>query len=368
MKKIKVYLQYPWKVSDSQYYKNLLEFPPEGVEYIFSESNRTGIMYNKRKFRFIGFVKRIIRKVTHGLGLEILNIRKSPSNINYDLIHCAHCLSSNNSPWVADFESSWQMLVSDHGMGEGREKVLNVLGKKNCKNIIAWTNSAKEDILKKYPEIKDKVEVLFYAMPLPKIKKKKTKDIGLLFLGRYFRRKGGLHTLEAFDRLTKKYPNVTATIVSSVPEKIKEKYSFNKKIKICDLMPYEKVIEEVYPSSDIFIYPGYSDTFGFSFVEALAFGLPIITVDGFARREIIENGKTGFIISLKNKLDYDQIGKNEEEVVREIVKRASSLIENHSLRKKMSLNCRNVVKKGKFSIINRNNKLKKIYEGAIKDD
>jgi len=44
------------------------------------------------------------------------------------------------------------------------------------------------------------------------------------------------------------------------------------------------------------VYPGYSDSFGFAFLEAMAFGLPIVTVDGFARREIVEDGKNGFVI------------------------------------------------------------------------
>ena len=44
---------------------------------------------------------------------------------------------------------------------------------------------------------------------------------------------------------------------------------------------------EIFPQSDIFIYPGYSDTFGFALIEALASGTPIITIDGFARKDIV---------------------------------------------------------------------------------
>ena len=284
----------------------------------------------------------------------------------FDLVHCAHCLSSNNSPWVADFESSWQMLISDHGKGEGRGKVLKVLKNRNCKKIIAWTESSKRDIIFKYPEIKEKVEVVPHAIPFPKLKKKKKKNIRLLFIGRYFRRKGGLHTLDAFDKITKKYDNVDAILISPIPKEIKEKYSKNKKLKFYGLIPYEKVIGEIFPSSDIYVCPGYSDTFGFPFIEALAFGLPVITVDGFARKDLIHEGKTGFIIPLKNKIDPLTIGHNENKIVREIVKKTSKLIEDKKLREKMSLNCTNIVKKGKFSIKERNKKLKNIYLNAIK--
>jgi len=34
MKQIKIYLQYPWVVSDSSYYKYLINNSPENVEYM----------------------------------------------------------------------------------------------------------------------------------------------------------------------------------------------------------------------------------------------------------------------------------------------------------------------------------------------
>jgi len=363
MKKIRVYIQYPWKVSDSQYYKSLIESPPKGISYI--NEKKQGMIINKNQMLFINFLKRILRNFTHKSKLAILNIRKTPTDQKFDLIHCAHCLSFNNSPWVADFESSWQMLISDHGKGEGREKVLKILKKQNCKKIITWTESAKKELLIKYPEIKNKVEIVSHAIPFPKFQKRKKKKIRLLFIGRYFRRKGGLHTLEAFDKLTKKYPNVEAFMISPVPEEIRKKYEKNTKIKFFGLIPYEKIIKKILPSSDIYVCPGYSDTFGFPFIEALAFGLPIITVDGFARKDIVDEGKTGFIIPRKKPINSNIIGPNEEEIIKKIIKKTSKLIENKKLRENMSKNCKYEVKEGKFSIKKRNQELKKIYLDAL---
>jgi glycosyltransferase involved in cell wall biosynthesis len=58
-------------------------------------------------------------------------------------------------------------------------------------------------------------------------------------------------------------------------------------MKLLPLMPQDKLFKEVFPKSDIFVYPGFSDTFGFALTEAISFGVPVVTVDGYSRREII---------------------------------------------------------------------------------
>ena len=365
MEKIKIYLQYPWKISDSQYYKNIIEYPPKGIEY-FSNKEKAGMIINKKKLKLANFVKRIARSTAEKYGLVILNLHHTQTNKSYDLIHCAHCLSANDGPWVADFEAVWQMYISGQRKKSAKKKALEILKKENCKKILAWTEDAKKQIIKKFPEIKEKLEIVPFAMPFPKFKKIKSKKIRLLFVGRYFWKKGGLHALESFDRLTKKYKNVEAILVTQAPKEIKKKYSKNNKLKFYDLVPYGVMTNKIFPSSDIYVCPGYSDTFGFPFVEALAFGLPTITVNNFARKELIENKKTGFIIPNGGNINPNKIGKKEEEIIQKIVYYTSKLIRDKKLREKMSKNGIEIVKKGKFSIQERNKKLKKIYREALK--
>ena len=365
-KKIKIYIQYPWKTSDSQYYRSLLDNPPRRIEYL-SDNKKIGMITNKTKFQIQHFLKNSMRNFLRFTGISLANIKKTEIKEEYDLIHCAHCLSKNDSPWVADFEAAWQMWVLGKKSKKSYEKIKNTLLKENCKKIIAWTEDSKKDILKEFPEIGKKIEVVPYAMPFPdKLKKKRKQNITLLFIGRYFYGKGGLHTLEVFDRLTKKYDNVAAAFISSTPRKIIEKYRQNKKIKIFGLMPYEKIKKEVFPKADIFIYPGYGDSFGFAFVEALAFGLPIVTVDGFARKNIIEEGKTGYILNRPKEFSIESIGENEKKIIDQMVNKTSLLIENKKLRQKMSKEGIKTVKNGKFSIKERNKRLERIYSEAVK--
>ena len=365
MKKIKVYLQYPWKFPDSPYYKYLLQEHPKEIEYLNVEKQK-GVITNKKFFWFSNFLKRNIRRTFNLVKFSIPNAHLSPKG-DYDLIHCAHCLNKDKTkPWVCDIESEWQLYVGNKNKFV-KKKVERILKRDNCKKILPWAQFTANEIIKEYPSIKDKIEVVYPAIPVVKnLNRKKEKEIILLFIGRYFYWKGGLYALEVMDRLTKKYKTVKAICVSEVPEEVKEKYSSNKKIKIYGLMSQEKVFE-IYNQSNIFIYPGFSDSFGFGFLEAMNFGLPIITIDnGGCRREILEDKKTGFISVLNKELNENLIKKIDNEIINSLVKNTSKLIEDNKLRNKMSKECIKVIKEGKFSIKERNKKMKKIYEETLK--
>ncbi|MDH3324462.1 MAG: glycosyltransferase family 4 protein, partial [Candidatus Peregrinibacteria bacterium] len=285
---------------------------------------------------------------------------------DYDLIHCAHCLSKNkNRPWVADIEMTPSFAISGWDTKKGKEKIEKILMSKNCKKLIPWAESIKRDVLKAFPNIEDKVEVVYPAVPeIKKLKKSKNKKLKIIFIARYFDIKGGLIALEVMERLRQRH-NIEGIVVSSVSEELKEKYN---KLKIYDLLPQQKLFE-LMKNSDLFLYPGSVDTFGFSLLEAMSFGLPTITINTertASRKEIIENGETGLIFDIEDNLSFEKIGQDEEAVIKKLINRTSILIENNKLREKMSKNCLKEIRSGKFSIKERNKKLNKIYREAIK--
>jgi len=378
--KIKIYLQYPWKFPDSPYYKYLIDNPPENVEYL-NVKKQKGVITNKKRLGLSNFSKRIIRELIKKMRIPLVNAHKTKQRKKYDLIHCAHCLSKNNFPWVADLESVWQLYVSAQKTKAATKKIKKILSNKNCRKIILWTKRTEEEFNETFPEIKNKTTIVYPAVPLPEIKKKQLKGVNLLFVGRSFYEKGGLDALRVIDYLTKRYDNVRAVIVSKVPKEILERYSLNKKVKFFGLMPKEE-LEKVYSNTDIFIYPGYTDTFGFGILECMSWGIPVISVEGAikkdSKRELIQDGITGFLISSRNKglgkikfvwsqaILLSEIERKENpEIIREMIKKTSELIENPVLRKKMSKNCIHEIKEGKFSINEQNRKLRKIYEKAL---
>ena len=360
MKQIKTYIQYPLNISECSYYKYLILDPPKNVKFV-NPSISKGIINNKTKRKTYNLIKHILKTLTRKFNLSLSNSRFTKTKEQYDLIHCAHCLSLNDSPWVADFEWVYQVFIS--GVAQNKKKVLPLIESPYCKKILCWTKATQEGVNKIFPEIKHKTCVVYPATPETKIQKIKHKGINLLYVSRLFYEKGGLHALEVMDRLTKKYKNVYATLISQIPSNVKQKYSSNKKLKIMKVMPQERLFKEIHPKADIFIYPAYIDTFGFAMTEAFSFGLPVVSVEGFSRKEIIHNGKTGFVVANKKVINYKIINEN---IINKIVDKTSLLIENNSLRKSMSNNCFEVIKNGKFSIKERNKQISKIYQEALK--
>jgi len=373
-KPIKVYLQYPWKFPDSPYYKYLVENPPERIEYLNAEKQK-GVIINKRFFWFSNFLKRNIRRFVNLFELSLPNAHLTRIKQDYDLIHCAHCLSLNkDKPWIADFESEWQLYLGKRTK-RGVEKVRRILLDRNCKKIMPWTQTTANEIIEEFPEIKDKVEVVCPAIPVNKriSKKNKNDKITILYATRYFWFKGGVIALEVYRKLKQKYDNkIELIFISDVPENIKRKYP---ELKIRNLVP-QKELFGLYSKSDIFFYPSFVDTFGFGQLEAMGFGLPIVTVNTKytkTKKEIIEDNKNGLVFDVEDiitKRLIDEKGKlvirEEKKIIDELFENCCNLINNKKLRQKMSKNCIKEIKNGKFSIERRNRQLKKIYEEALK--
>ena len=235
----------------------------------------------------------------------------------------------------------------------------------NCKKILPWTNFAKNEIINRFKndDINNKIEVVYPADPLIEYKKREH-ELTITFVARYFWQKGGLIALDVFDQLKKKY-KINTYFISDVPDELKVKY---KNINFYDFVPQNELFDYFYPTTDIFIYPSFVDTFGFSLLEAMSFGLPIVTVDNPTRREVIEDGKNGFIISHDGDVNYYNLGDKEKMIVKELVRVCSILIENKNLRDDMFRYSREIIRNGKFSLKQRNLKLMRIYKEALEND
>jgi glycosyltransferase involved in cell wall biosynthesis len=368
--KIRVHLQYPWKFPDSSYYKNILDYPPAGVNFInYNKSSKMEIIGSSRKFEAMRVFKNFIRKILKIFHLPNLTLtfRK-----DFDLIHCAHCLTLNNRPFIVDTEV-YDRIASAGGdvalKGRGKRIIKKILEKDNCKKILVWSEDCKKSFKEAFPnnkKILNKIEILPFAIPKFNFKKIPHKKLRILFVARWFDAKGGRQTLTVFDRLTKKYKDVEFIFICPTPKKWKEKYKDNKQIKILDLLPQNILFEKIYPSSDVFFYPGFGDSYGFAVPEALAFGLPVITSKTFVKSELVDDKKTGFIVDIpKNFWSFADYKNMDEKMLNDFYEKASILIEDENLRKKMSENAKKTADE-KFSIKKRNEKLLKVYQEALK--
>lgn len=148
---------------------------------------------------------------------------------------------------------------------------------------------------------------IFKYSPIPK------KDV-FLFVGRLLRDKGIYEFVDAAKIVKKKNPDVEFWILGgydSNPTSVKEsemnswvdsglvKY-FGRQV---DVLPY-------YQESSVFVLPSYHEGTPRTCLEAMAVGRPTITTDAPGCKETVINGKTGFLVpirdsvSLANKMEH----------------------------------------------------------------
>lgn len=123
-----------------------------------------------------------------------------------------------------------------------------------------------------------------------------------VFVGRVVRDKGINELCEAFDRLSREFPDIRLFIVGKNEDKLdpvsidsKRIMRENSQICACGKKNSEDLLS-YYAASDCLVFPSYREGFPNTVIEAGAMGLPSIVTDINGSREIIRNGYNGVII------------------------------------------------------------------------
>jgi glycosyltransferase involved in cell wall biosynthesis len=118
--------------------------------------------------------------------------------------------------------------------------------------------------------------------------------INFIFVGLNSRGKGGDELLEAFHYIANK--NIRLTFISNVSDNIKAKYKNDARISILPPQAREKLLNEIYPKMDVMIFPSFYESLGMVLLEALSYGMGIITMNTYATPEIVQDGYNGRLL------------------------------------------------------------------------
>jgi glycosyltransferase involved in cell wall biosynthesis len=114
--------------------------------------------------------------------------------------------------------------------------------------------------------------------------------------------KGVNELTEAFDEISKKYPETYLLYIGQTAEKNPVKNStletMKNNSKIVHL-GWQKEPEKYLAAMDIFVLPTYREGFGVVNIEASAMALPVISTDVPGPQESIVNGETGILVPAK---------------------------------------------------------------------
>jgi glycosyltransferase involved in cell wall biosynthesis len=370
---MKVFFHSNGALLDSPYFNYTWKYSPKGVIYI---SNKHGVgdilidMNLQRRLKaFIGIGKILLNLI----GKSVVKVSDIPEEIGkVDLIHSLNTIPMTKLPHIVEIESYHSLFVGGSMDKHSIDRIHQLLLKENCKKVLFWTQNAYDNFNALMPDdkLKSKSQILYPAVPLNKQNKfHKKPTIG--FIARDFFSKGGELVLPVMKDFVKaKRANaIIVTDVDLIREKNEETYRlYSHHINFQKLMPRDELYKKVFPKIDILFYPGFSDSYGFIFPEAASFGIPVITMNGVARTELVHINESGYVVSKKLQKNGFPIGIDEQEkenIMFNFHMVLTNLVSNKKLRKKMSDYNYNLAKNGIFSIKKRNTKLLKIYKEAI---
>lgn len=236
---------------------------------------------------------------------------------------------------------------SEQEKGIIREKLLKYTDRFTNINITVSVGVAKE-ITKLKITSERKINVIYNGVSLDKFRYKdyafrgKTReemDISgdkkvLISVGRLHKVKGYINLIKAIELLNQKDPNITLVIIGDGGERSNLEQQIKKtglKEKIL-LLGQKEDVSKYLNAGDIFVLSSKWEGFGIAIVEAMACGILVIATKVGGVPELVEDGKTGFLVepgnarALAQKIQYvlnlpeehrKKIGENARKLVEE---------------------------------------------------
>ncbi len=123
-------------------------------------------------------------------------------------------------------------------------------------------------------------------------------DPVLLFVGRLSGEKGVFELPEIFSAVRKRIPRSRLVIVGDGPARTSLERALPDAIYLGWVDSAE--LPRLYSAADLFVFPSRFDTFGCAVLEAMSCGLPVIAYNTKGPRDLIVDGKNGFLVESRD--------------------------------------------------------------------
>lgn len=160
-----------------------------------------------------------------------------------------------------------------------------------ARGVFAWSEPVRRSLVTEYGVPEGRVTVLPPSVHVPAAVAPQPRNARpkLLFLGGDFQRKGGHLLLEAFRRGLASRCELHVVTQTAVPAT--EGVHVHRGVTWGS--PAWRALWE---TADLFVFPSRLETFGIVLVEALAFGVPVVSSTVGAARDILDEGRAGLLV------------------------------------------------------------------------
>ena len=365
--------------------RQLMDHPPAGYRFLRRGQWPDKLAHAALRVDPLLQLRRAVNRlipVNLYLGYGPIRLKKPPRGTH--LTYSESALIFRAEPWVIGVEVATQFAGYDHRhLRRYRKLIERSLGSPYCRAVICWSHAARRSIVRALDTTKfeHKLHVVYPAgIPKPVVKPLSLNEgpLRILFVGSVvtpggFGIKGGREMLEAFVALRQRYPYVELLVRCQFDEELRQKYEALPGLRIVQECVSRDNLEQFYQEADIFWYPAHS-LHSVVELEAMSYGLPVVTTDYYDNAEFVEDGRTGMVVRHHGNLPpWDTSPREVREAlrvpdpafVRALVGKTAELIENPELRQRLGRAAREEVEKGKFSLERKNQLLKCIFDRAV---
>ena len=190
------------------------------------------------------------------------------------------------------------------------ERILNEITSKlhrktisKCSHLITITEQVKKLYSKLFNE--DKILVIPLGVDTEifkpsKNRKNSKENFEILFAGSLYKLKGVSYLIKSLKQVVHEEKNVKLRIVGEGPEKnrlklLAQSLGLKDHVLFEGFVPHDKIVR-YYQNCDIFCFPTLGEPFGKAVIEAMSCGKPVIASNRGGPKEIVEDGKTGFLV------------------------------------------------------------------------
>lgn len=315
------------------YSRTLADHPPAGVRYRVAGANHAGAPGARCNVVAEILLNRIVRPLT----FPDMAFRAMRLEHGFDLIHVhAHPVlvrGRGSAPLVMSEGSSSAVYLQEYlGWDSGRigaryrraRRIYRALGvddrllaQERADRVFVFSHWARSINLD-WGADPGKTEVVYPGFPTPRpIEHGEREEFRFLFVGTDFERKGGFEVVEAFADAVKQAPHARLTVISPDPRSRDPDRRFHGWVgpgrradvlaKLAELvraglvdlhLPVERdrLYAEHYAQADAFVMPTRAEGLGFTNIEAMGFGLPVISSTVGPIPEVVADQVTGLLV------------------------------------------------------------------------
>ncbi|MCX6827592.1 MAG: glycosyltransferase family 4 protein [candidate division Zixibacteria bacterium] len=169
--------------------------------------------------------------------------------------------------------------------------------------IITVSNSTKRDLVR-FGAKEEKIHVIPNATDAPQVENNicDRDEVRILFVGTCYPRKGLRYLLEAVAKL--KHHKIKVDIVGDLEndkKNVSELYRLVKELAIDEKVTFHGHVKteqlwDHYRKADIFVLPSLWEGFGIVFLDAMSFGLPIVSTNVGAIPDLVRHEENGLLV------------------------------------------------------------------------